>query len=116
MSASQRRKGAVYERELAARWRDSGLYPSARRGIGQARAGGEVCDVEGTPWWIETKRRRRHDVRAALVQAEEASDGRTPVAVCRYDGDPDAHALVVMRLSAWEQLVRRAGLDGVWET
>lgn len=107
MSASQRRKGAAYERELAKRWRDDGLYPEAKRGIGQARSGGEVSDVEGTPWWIEAKRRKRHDVRAAMRQAIEASDGRAPVVVARYDGDAADEALVVMRLADWESLVRR---------
>ena len=115
MSKLSRTKGATYERELAKRWRESKLWPEARRGIGQARAGGEVCDVEGGPFWVEAKRRKRHDIRGALVQAEQATDGRVPVVVARYDGDPETGAIVAMRIGAFEELVKRAGLDGVWE-
>lgn len=103
MGRLSRRKGAGWERELAKRWRD--LYPDARRGIGQARSGGDVPDVDGTPWWIEAKRRKRHDVRGAMRQAIDATDGRVPVVVCRWDGDSADDAIVCMRLEDWEALI-----------
>lgn len=103
---TSRRKGASYERELAKRWRDSGLWPDAQRGIGQARAGSEVPDVEGTPFWVEAKRRKRHNILAAMKQAEEASDGRSALVVARWDGQTADEALVVMRLHTFEDLVR----------
>ena len=107
MSKLSRTKGAQYERELAKRWRDSGVYVEARRGIGQARAGGECCDVEGTPWWVEAKRRKVHNIRGALVQAEQATDGRPPIVVARYDGDAADRAIVAMRLDVFEALLAR---------
>ena len=111
MSARSRNKGAAYERELANRWRDSGLYPDARRGIGQARWGGDVPDVDGTPWWVEAKCQARPNVFAAMEQAEEATDGRTPVVVaCRREkGAPGrASTLVAMRLEDFEALCAAA--------
>lgn len=111
MGARSRRKGAAYERELANRWRDSGLWPEARRGVGQARSGGEVPDVDGTPFWIEAKCQARPNVYAALEQAEEATDGRTPIVVaCRREkGAPGrAATVVVMRMEAFEALVSAA--------
>lgn len=107
--ARSRRKGASYERELANRWRDSGLYPDAERGIGQARSGGDVPDVTGTPWWVEAKCQARPNVFAALEQAEEATDGRAPIVVAcrRVAGAPSkASTVVAMRLEVFEALVR----------
>lgn len=108
MGLMSRRKGAAYECELAKRWKDSGLWPLAKRGIGQTRAGGEVPDVEGTPFWVEAKRRKRHNVLAAMKQAEEASDGRPGLVVARWDGQAADEALVVMRLPTFENLLWEA--------
>ena len=96
MSASQRTKGATWERELSARWRASGVYPDARRGIGQARSGGEVPDVDGTPWWCELKCGARPDVLGALRQGEDASDGRPVLVVVKRDR---VEPVVAMRLA-----------------
>lgn len=67
-----RRKGAGHEREIAHAFQP--VYPDARRGLGQARAGGEVPDVDGTPWWIEAKHRRAVNLRTAFAQAKTASE------------------------------------------
>lgn len=84
MGAMQRRKGARFEVEVAKAF--AILFPKARRGIGQARAAGEVADVEGTPFWPECKRGAGSTVDAALAQATEATDGRVPIAVIRRNG------------------------------
>jgi len=97
---SSRRKGHDYERALATLMRS--VWPEARRGIGQARAGGDVPDVDGTPFWIEAKRGKRISIRAAYEQAVEAADGRVPVVVSREDRSP---ALVTMGLEDWLELV-----------
>src|SRR5690606_6910545 len=52
-----RTKGASFEREVARQLR--ALWPGARRGIGQARSGGETPDVIQTPFWIEAKHRKK---------------------------------------------------------
>lgn len=84
MSASQRRKGHDWEREVANLFRDAGF--AARRGLQQPRDGSEVPDVEVEGFWIECKRGRRTSPQAALRQAIAAvPDGRIPVAVCKDD-------------------------------
>lgn len=115
MGRRSRTKGATWERELAARWRDSGLYPDARRGIGQARCASEVPDVDGTPWWVECKHQQRPNVLAAMEQAEDATDGRPVLAVVKRDRRPP---VVCLSLDAFEALVRnaaaRAPIQGAW--
>ena len=112
MGAKSRRKGAQYEWELAKRWRDSGLFPDAHRGGGSQamRYAPKTCsDVEGTPYFIEAKRRKRHDIRGALRQAEEArakaGDERAALVVARWDGDSADDAIVCMRLSDFEAMI-----------
>jgi hypothetical protein len=103
-----RTKGASWERELAAYLRQHGL--DARRGIGQARSASEVSDVELDGWWVEAKRHRRTNPKAALAQAcadtEAHDEGLTPVAVCRDDGTSIHEATVTMRLVDWVALVK----------
>jgi len=107
MSAMQRNKGAGYERELATYLNDHIPGCDARRGILQCRNGSEVPDVvmHGLPgFWLEAKRGKLPNPRAALKQAQEASEGQHcwPVAVVRDDRQP---AFVVMSLSDWAELV-----------
>jgi len=101
MSRKERDKGARWERQLAndlhATWND------ARRGIGQARSGGDVPDVDGTPFWIEAKHRKRQPALAALQQATDATDGRPPVAIIKIDRE---QPFVAMWLSDWLEIVR----------
>lgn len=80
-----RRKGSAWERELAKLFRERLGIASIRRGLGQARSGGEVADVDGVPrLWIEAKNRKKVNVRAALEQAANA------VAACKSDKLPVA--------------------------
>ena len=105
-----RRKGAQYERDLA---NDLILiWPNAKRGIGQTRSGGEVPDVDGTPYWIEAKRCKRTNIHGAMKQASEATDGRPPLAITKRDREP---ALVTMEYATWFELMlclSEAGLLG----
>jgi hypothetical protein len=92
MGASQRRKGGRFERAVAAAFRV--VFPGAKRGLGQARAGGEVPDVDVPGFWPEAKAHRLTNPRAALAQAIAAagSSGRVPIAVCKDDGmEPLVH-------------------------
>jgi len=79
-----RRKGANYEREVAKAFQS--VWPHARRGIGQARAGGDVPDVQGTPLWIEAKHRKQVSITGAMRQAVEAMQR-----FVERGGDPDAY-------------------------
>jgi len=104
MSAYQRRKGADGEREIAALVREA-FGVDAHRGA-QSRSGSDAADVDGLPdWWVEVKRGKRPNVRAALAQAIAKTDGRTPVAVIRDDRkDP----FVAMTWAAFVELAMRA--------
>ncbi|RMF57070.1 MAG: hypothetical protein D6746_11615 [Bacteroidetes bacterium] len=93
-----RDKGANFEREMARLFREA--YPDARRGIGQSRAAGEVPDVDGTPWWVECKRQKAPNIRAAYRQAQEATDGRPVLVVTKADRED---ILVTM---SWKDFVR----------
>lgn len=93
---ASRRKGYQWERDVSLMFRE--FFPEAKRGIGQARSGGEVPDVAGAaPFWIECKRGKKTNIKAALRQAEEAMTGiyKYPVAVCKDDREI---ATITMRL------------------
>lgn len=111
--AGARKKGHDFEREIAKRWRDMGLFPNAKRGLDQPQGGGVQPDIIGTPFWVECKRLRRvllSDINAALDQAESARDSAehqlvhsgdlltAPVVVHREDGKK---ARVSMRMDAF---------------
>jgi hypothetical protein len=91
-----RRKGQQSERDMAALLKR--VFPDAKRGIGQARFGRECPDVDGTPYWIETKCGKGAPIRSALKQAIEDTDGRVPVVIVK---DDRCEPFVVMRLSDW---------------
>lgn len=86
-----RRKGRAGEQEAARELRR--LFPqwapNIRRGW-QSREGADQCDIEGTPYWIEVKRRRRvtnATVRAGMRQALHDTDGRPILLLTREDRD-----------------------------
>lgn len=96
-----KRKGKVYERYIAELLRE--FFPRAMRGIGQARAAGEVPDVKGTPFWIEAKHRQRLNVAAAFAQARAGLADY----VARGGSPRDyLHPLVVARLDDGTNEVR----------
>lgn len=105
MGKSQRQKGQRGERWVANRWRDSGLYPDAKRGAQQSRAGDTMADVEGTPWWVEVKTGKQVPkfVYSSIEQAEEATDGRPVIVVAKRDRQD---AVVIMKLDTFEEFVR----------
>lgn len=75
---NSRTKGHAFER-LIANWFKQ-VYPNAKRGL-QCRDGSEVCDVTGTPFWIECKRMRKVNIEKAFDQACEDSKGEKPILV-----------------------------------
>jgi len=107
-----RNKGHRFEREMAVllRQRFPHLADKVRRGVDQAQDGGESPDVEGLPdWWVECKRGRATNPRAALIQAQtrldQLGDPRHPVAITRDDhGQP----MATIWLEDWLQLIAPA--------
>ena len=87
--ASSRRKGHNFERELTNILKARFPQLDIKRGLGQTRVGSECADVEMPDFWIEAKRGKRTNIKAALRQAisDSAASGKTPVAVCRDDGN-----------------------------
>lgn len=96
-----RRKGKTWEREVAALLRP--IYPNAKRGF-QSRSGRDAPDVDGTPFHIEAKHGKCVNVRGALKQALDATDGR-PVVVIAKDNRSDP--FVVMRFEDWLALAKQ---------
>lgn len=80
-----RRKGHDFEREIVHRFREVFGEDNVRRGL-QSRSGEEVPDVEVPCFWIECKREKRTNPKAALKQAMgDAPKGRIPIAICKDD-------------------------------
>jgi hypothetical protein len=98
MGKRSREKGVKYEQWVARQL--AVVYPTAKRGIGQARRADEVPDVEGTPWWVETKHNRCAKIQTAYKQAVTARAKspsvyrRAPIlVVTRDDGSEDLATL-----------------------
>lgn len=106
MGKTQRVKGAAYEREVCAAFRDAWQVDAQRR-LGQARDGGS--DIEIGRFVIECKRRKSlTTLRTWYEQARRVSATRTdpavPMVVCREDhGD----SYVVLSLADFLTIVPR---------
>ena len=101
MGASQRRKGAAGERELANLLSEQ-LGWVCKRNIGQARDGGDDITTGRFRW--EVKRRKGIAVHEWVEQAVRASGpSDIPVVACRGDGKGWP---VVMRLEDALPLIR----------
>ena len=110
MGKLSRTKGASYERHVASVLRP--YYPNAKRGLGQARAGHEVDDVEGTPFWVQCKHGQRPNLLEALSQADRdriaAGDLRPSLVIARKNGGAD---VVCLRLADFLELLPMASLQ-----
>jgi hypothetical protein len=106
MGKMSRVKGAAFERLYARLLQHAKL--SAKRGIGQTRAAGEVADVDVAGWWHELKHGVAPSWRAALEQAkaalrDRAKHGvlelpRAPVVITRDNRGP---IVVHVELEHW---------------
>jgi hypothetical protein len=99
-----RARGAGYEREVAGRLvRVFG--EGIKRRLGQAREGGH--DIDGLPFLIECKRRRRlGPMRDWLAQVSKNAAGQHVAVVAK--GDRDADHTVIMPMTFFLWLTRRA--------
>lgn len=80
MSRDKGKRGEYEARDFLKRW-----FPEARRGANQSRNGADAADVEGTTFWVEAKLGAKPNVRAAIAQAQEATDGRAVLVYVRDD-------------------------------
>ncbi len=102
--AGSRRKGHDFERAMVLRFAEVFGTDRVRRGL-QYRDGDECADVVAPALWIECKRGKRTNPRAALAQAKEASLGKGvwPIAVCKDDQED---AVVTISLEDFLDLLR----------
>ena len=108
-----RNKGHGFEREVASILR--AFYPEARRGIGQARSAGEVCDVEGTPWWVESKFYKSTMPVLAAYRQSLAAKAADPATGKKFDTRPvlivskvnNVTPLVTMELESFLAILQR---------
>jgi|APSaa5957512576_1039674.scaffolds.fasta_scaffold148375_2 hypothetical protein len=107
MSASQRRKGHNFEREVARRFRE--IMPGAQieRGA-QAWGGGLDPDIRMPYFAPECKVGLRPNIGGAMVQAEERAKDRIPCVISRRNmgGNRAPQDLVTMR---WEDFLEMFG-------
>lgn len=103
MGGLSRLKGRAFEQAVAKRLRPV-FGDRVKRGY-QTRNGREACDVDGTPWWIECKHGRQVNVRAAMAQALQATDGRPVLVVAKDNGVREP--FVCMLLKDWLELAQR---------
>lgn len=114
MGKKQRTIGQVFEREVAALLRV--CFPDADRGY-QYRGGDDQPDVEGTPFWVEAKRRANKSelsfpalkkfLYKAADDARKARDNRIPILVSRLKGTPKTEMVVSMFAHDFVALVER---------
>lgn len=101
---ASRTKGHGFEREIAA-WLRERVGIEAKRGLSQPRGGTaeepDVLTPGGWPLWLELKRGKKTDSRAALRQAREAISRSGadcwPIAICRDDQE-EATAMMPLEL------------------
>lgn len=97
MSASQRRKGADFEREICTLLTDA-LGTVVKRNLAQTRGGAtEGSDITIGPFSIECKRRASIAVYEWLDQAQRDANGKLPIVVARADG---RRAIAILDLEA----------------
>lgn len=96
MGKRSRVKGAAYERWVANYFEGAG-FPEAQRGLGQARDGSEIPDVQVDDLWVQTKHGARPNPIAALEQAIRDMGERDlfPVAICRQDRGRDTVTMLL---------------------
>lgn len=84
--AGSRRKGHQFERDVAAWFRE--MLPGCHVKRGLQSRGAEEPDVCIPHFWVECKRGKKTNIKAALRQASLDTDGRRPLAICKDDREP----------------------------
>jgi Holliday junction resolvase len=107
MSASQRRKGATGEREVAALLAEH-WGSVVRRRINQVRDGGHDLEGGTRGFSVEVKRRKRLETLEGWLQ-QAAQGGGEPVVFMRADGAPWR---VLMDASTFIRLAREDAVAG----
>lgn len=90
---SSRTKGHAFERHIAKDLRESfpDYLSDSKRGLQNRNHEDEVADVEIPVFFIECKRHKSTNIKAALLQAAESKssdDDRIPLSICKDDRKP----------------------------
>ncbi|HSW31894.1 MAG TPA: hypothetical protein VLH75_20590 [Longimicrobiales bacterium] len=117
MGARSRRKGAVFEREVAELFRQAGV--PAERNLSECRTG-NAGDLELAAWCplsVQVKVGERPNVWEAIREAQEsAGETLVPVAILRRNGrgSRPPEDLAVLPLDEFLDLVRGLRAAGWW--
>ena len=114
--ARSRNKGHNYERELVHLFRSWFPNFTIKRGLGQTRDNRECPDVEMPYVWVEAKRGKKTNIKAALRQALEAKDERVAVAICRDDREDPTATLLLSDFMPMLHVYIRAKETGMYST
>lgn len=105
----KRRKGHAWEREVARLFRE--VMPGCVSKRGLQYADPAAPDVQH-PWlFVECKHGKRPQPKAALEQAERGLRSaklqglKSPIAICKWDGQPAEKAMVSLRLGDFLDLM-----------
>lgn len=103
MTVNSKQKGARYERELAAYFRDCGY--SARRSAQYCGNTGDAADIVGLPFiHVEAKHQETLRLKDWIDQAvHDASEGKLPAVFHRKNNEK---TLVTMRLDDWMKMYK----------
>lgn len=102
MGVGQRIKGATFEREIAAKFRELGL--DAKRGF-QYRGGYDAPDVDVQFVHVECKRHKSVKIQDAYRQSKaEAKNGKIPIVVSK---DNNGEVLVTMSWNNWAEFFKK---------
>lgn len=116
MGKASRDKGKRGEREVAERFREAGF--DAKRSVGQSRCGSDAPDVvvDGLPWlWVEVKRGKKTNIRAALAQARfQCAADQVPISITRDDGEREA--VVSMDWPLFAKVLKKAYPEALVQT
>jgi len=114
-----RNKGKTWERAIVRLlkpvWDAFRGHQDSRGGFG----GGEGCDVEGTPFYIEARHEQQYDwrkhLREALTMKTARGDARPVVLIAKEDkkppgwsvGKPGTPPVAIMLMDDWYELARQ---------
>lgn len=106
--AYARRRGHSFEREIANRLKEEGLYPEAKRHLENQAAEALGYDIDNTePFYIQAKRNKQYApiTKIEEVQLDKLPEDAVPVLITKGDRKRE---VVCMYFEDWIDLVKEA--------
>lgn len=111
-ASSKKAKGSRLEREIAKRFRESGLDKKASRMPLSGAVDGFKSDIATSlPFIIEAKNQERWTVEEYMKQAESSAEStnKMPVVIMSKNRMPEPY--VMMKMSDWVLILQRAFIE-----